>query len=132
MNKKEVVILIVVFLVVTCISTISIYHITNRNKGENKKSNVDSKTTSDVLKVGEYSLEYGAYKGIENEYNPDTDKVEKKEKTITLSKTKINGENYKVKGTSLYVNGYELYKVIANNKFELFAGEGVEFEYERK
>ena len=33
---------------------------------------------------------------------------------------------------SLYINGYEMYKVIANDKIKLLAGEGVNFEYERK
>ena len=51
---------------------------------------------------------------------------------LNLSKYKINDEFYEIKGMSLYINGYEMYKVIANDKIKLLAGEGVDFEYERK
>ena len=132
LSKKEIIILVIVFLLVIFISTISIYFIINRNPNQKKENNVSSPSISNVLKVGEYSLKYGLYKGIVNEYNSDTEKLEKKEITLTLSKSKINDEIYEVKGMSLYVNGYEMYKVIANNKIELLAGEGVEFIYEGK
>ena len=57
---------------------------------------------------------------------------QKKEIILNLSKNKINDEVYEVKGMSLYINGYEMYKVIANNKIKLLTGEGVDFEYEKK
>lgn len=125
MSKKEILILVIVFFAVICISTVSVYFIINNNSSEKETNNVDTS----VLKVGEYSLKYGLYKGIETEYNPDTEKVDKKEITFDLSESKINGETYEVKGMYLYVNGYQMYKVISNNKIELLAGEGVEFEY---
>lgn len=128
MSKKEIIILVIVFLLVVSISTVSIYFIINKKPSGNSADN----PTNSVLKVGKYSLEYGTYKGTESEYNPDTEKVEKKEIKVVLSNNKINDTKYEVKGTSLYVNGYEMYKVIANNKMELLAGEGVELVYEGK
>ena len=123
MSKKEFLILIIVFISVIAISALSIYFIFN--KDENPK-------ISNVLKVGDYTLQYGQYKGIEEEYNADTQTLEKKEIILNLSKNKINDEFYEVKGMSLYINSYEMYKVIANDKIKLLAGEGVDFEYERK
>ena len=123
MSKKEFLILIIVFISVIVISALSIYFIFN--KDENPK-------ISNVLKVGDYTLQYGQYKGVEEEYNADTQTLEKKEIILNLSKNKINDEFYEVKGMSLYINGYEMYKVIANDKIKLLVGEGVDFEYERK
>lgn len=123
MSKKEFLILIIVFLSVIAISALSIYFIFNKD---------ESSKISNVLKVGDYTLQYGQYKGIEEEYNADTQTLEKKEIILNLSKNKINDEFYEVKGMSLYINGYEMYKVITNDKIKLLAGEGVDFEYERK
>lgn len=123
MSKKEFLILIIVFLSVIAISALSIYFIFNKD---------ESSKISNVLKVGDYTLQYGQYKGVEEEYNADTQTLEKKEIILNLSKNKINDEFYEVKGMSLYINGYEMYKVIANDKIKLLAGEGVDFEYERE
>lgn len=123
MSKKEFLILIIVFISVIVISALSIYFIFNKD---------ESSKISNVLKVGDYTLQYGYYKGIEEEYNADTQTLEKKEIILNLSKNKINDEFYEVKGMSLYINGYEMYKVIANDKIKLLAGEGVDFEYERE
>lgn len=128
MSKKEFLILIIVFISVIAISALSIYFIFN--KDESNKD--ESPKISNVLKVGDYTLQYGQYKGIEEEYNADTQTLEKKEIILNLSKNKINDEFYEVKGMSLYINGYEMYKVIANDKIKLLAGEGVDFEYERE
>lgn len=123
MSKKEFLILIIVFISVIAISALSIYFIFNKD---------ESPKISNVLKVGDYTLQYGQYKGVEEEYNADTQTLEKKEIILNLSKNKINDEFYEVKGMSLYINGYEMYKVIANDKIKLLAGEGVDFEYERE
>ena len=124
MNKKQIIILIVVFLSVIFISAISMNFLFNNNHNQSTK-------TSNVLKVGEYTLNYGQYKGYEEEYNYDTETTEKKEITLNLSKSKINDQTYEVKGTRLYVGGYEMYQVVANNKIRLLAGSGVDFEYEK-
>ena len=119
MSKKEIIILIVTFILVMLISAL----ITS--------SNSDSKKESVELQVGDYVLKYGTYKGIGTEYNYDTNKNEEKEITLILAKDKINNQTYEVKGLSLYVNGIEMYKITANNKFTLLAGEGVDFVYEK-
>lgn len=125
MNRRQILLLIIVFLVVVLISALVVYGILNKKPGANTK---DSKT----LTVGEYTLKYGRYKGFEEEYNTDTETVEKKAITVNLAKDKINDTFYEVRGMSLYVNGYEMYTVIANNKLRLLAGSGVELEYEGK
>lgn len=129
MSKKEFIFLIIVFLSVIVISTLSTYFIFNKNHSKNID---ESSKTINSLKVGNYTLRYGQYKGIEEEYNTDTQKLEKREIKLNLSKNKINDERYEVKGMSLYINGYEMYKVIANDKIKLLAGKGIDFEYERK
>ena len=129
MSKKEILFLIIVFLSVIIISSLSIYFIFNNNHGKNTD---ESSKISNVLKVGDYTLRYGQYKGIEKEYTADTQTLEKKEIILNLSKYKINDEFYEIKGISLYINGYEMYKVIANDKIKLLAGKGIDFEYERK
>ncbi len=77
MSKKEILILIIVFLSVIIISALSMYFIFSKTTDESSK-------ISNVLKVGDYTLRYGQYKGIEEEYNADTQTLEKKE--IILNK----------------------------------------------
>ena len=126
MSKKQIIILIIAFVSIVFISAISIYSLSNKNTTNNNPKD----KTSKILEIGNYKLHYGNYKGIEKEYDNDTETITEKEIIFNLSKERINGEIYEVKGMSLYVNGYEMYKVIANDKVELLAGEGVEFVYE--
>ena len=77
MSKKEFLILIIVFLSVIVIATLSMYFIFNKTTDESSKIN-------NVLKVGDYTLRYGHYKGIEKQYTADTQTLEKKE--IILNK----------------------------------------------
>ncbi len=72
MSKKEIIILIIVFLLVIVISALSIYYIFNKSYDEGSKN-------SNILKVGEYTLRYGKYKGVEEEYNVDTAAIEKRD-----------------------------------------------------
>ena len=81
MSKKEILILIIVFLSVIVIAALSMYFIFNKNHG---KTTDESSKISNVLKVGDYTLRYGQYKGIEKEYTADTQTLEKKE--IILNK----------------------------------------------
>lgn len=77
MSKKEILILIIVFLSVIVIAALSMYFIFSKTTDESSK-------ISNVLKVGDYTLRYGQYKGIEEEYTADTQTLEKKE--IILNK----------------------------------------------
>lgn len=77
MSKKEFLILIIVFISVIVISALSIYFIFNKD---------ESPKISNVLKVGDYTLQYGQYKGIEEEYNADTQTLEKKRNNIKFIK----------------------------------------------
>ena len=125
MNIKKVIILIVIFILTLLFSSLLSYFILNHDKMIKPQSN-------NTITIGNYSLKYGNYVGYEEEYDYDNDKVEKKKKTILFTKDKINNDAYKINGNKLQVNGFDLYEVVANNKFILLAGEGVEFNYEEK
>ena len=134
MNNKEKLFLSLIFVGVLLISSISSYYIFKPHDVLNDNTQEEKKDTKqiEVLKVGAYTLNYGTYKGIEEYYDQDTGKTEKKEKTLTLTKQTINGEKYEVKENMLYVNGYSLYEVKGNNKLFLLAGSGVEYNYEKE
>ena len=124
MNKKQILITVIGGVVVFILSFLLSYFISSKcTKSEN------------ALKVGSYTLEYGTYKGIEQEYDADKEKVVNKEMKVVLSTDKIVvgdiSKKYEVKGSSIYVDGTEMYEVTANNKFILLAGSGVECVYEK-
>ena len=121
MKTKEIIILIVIFVSIFLLSTLSTYLLLNIDQSSEKQ-------TEDVLNLENYTLKYGRYIGYESEH--ENDKVEKKKVMITLTKKKINGTSYEVKGNKIYVNGFEMYEVPADNKMVLLAGEGVEYNYE--
>ena len=124
MKKNEIIILVIVFLSGIFVSSSLVFFLHNKDITNHKATN--------VLELDNYTLSYGKYKGIEKEYDVESESVKEKELIIILTKDKINNEIYKAKGNSLFVNNYEMYKVIANNKLLLLAGEGVEFEYVEK
>ena len=86
------------------------------------------------VKVENYTLACGIYKGYETVYNNDTQKTMKKEVIAILGKNTITinsiTSKFKIKNNKLYVNGYEMYEVIGNNKFHLLAGGGIYFNHE--
>ena len=132
MSKKEILIIIITAIIVTILSFIITYSIINKDITLDNST----KTTSnkEVLEVGNYTLNYGIYKGKELDYNQDTYQIEEKEIILKLTKDKIisnnTEESYIVKVNEIYINNYPIYRVTANNKFILLAGEGVEFVYE--
>ena len=105
------------------------------DKEDKKEKKKDKETKEEkYLKVGKYKLNYGTYKGIESEYDPDTGKTTKMEIEIELKKDKMivngNSMNYKIKDDNyIYINEVKMYEVIDNNKFTLIAGAGIDFEY---
>ena len=125
MNKKQILITVIGGVVIFIVSFLLTYFISS-NVGKSESNN---------LRVGSYTLEYGIYKGVEQDYDADKGKAVKKEIKIVLSKDKITTNNiskkYEVKSGSIFVDNVEMYKVTANNKFVLLAGSGVEFVYEK-
>ncbi len=86
------------------------------------------------VNVQNYTLACGNYKGYEIVYDSDTQKTVKKEVIIFLGKNTITINNitskFNIIDNKLFVNGYEMYEVIGNNKFLLLAGGGIYFSHE--
>lgn len=86
------------------------------------------------IKVKDFTVDCGKYRGFETTYNNDLQKVEKKEITAFFTKNTVtvNGitSKFKIKNNKLFVNGYEMYEVIDDNKILLFADGGVYFSHE--
>ena len=126
MSRKEIIILIVVGIGCMLLSGVLSYIIASP---KNTKEDVN------ILQVGKYNLHFGTYKGVEEEYDPDTQKINKKDVTLILSKDSIeqNGikQKYTIKENSIYIEGTEMYQIISNDKMMLLAGAGMEFKYER-
>ena len=103
------------------------------DKEDKKEKKKDKDTKEEYLKVGKYKLQYGTYKGTEEEYDSDKEKTIKTEVKVELTKDKMivngNSMNYKVKDDNyIYINEVKMYEVTANNKFTLIAGAGIDFE----
>ena len=138
LGKIKIIIIIIVGLLFLCGSFLISYNAAKdikivEDQEEPKKEKKKDKK-EEYLKVGKYKLKYGTYKGIEEEYDPDTDKTIKMEIKIELNKDKMivngNSMNYKVKDDNyIYINEVKMYEVTANNEFTLIAGAGIDFEY---
>lgn len=132
MNKKQVIILLVTGLVILTSTFLGVYLMRNNNDNKPK----ESKTIKNVVKLKDYTLEYGTYIGEEKTYNPDTGKITTKNIKIILTKDTIGEEYYFVKDNSLYMgtkdNNTEMYEVNKNNEFTLLAGSGIHYKLEGK
>ena len=95
-------------------------------KPKEKKNAADN-----VIVLKDYKVSYGTYVGIEKEYNDKTQAITNKTVKMEVTKDKINGEAYTVKGNSIYVNGYEMYEVAKDNELKLLAGSGIEYKLEK-
>ena len=129
MNKKQIIILVVVGVVLFIATFAGVYILKTNDDGKPKKKEEKIK---DAIVLKDYTVKYGTYIGEEKEYNPDTDKIDTKKVKIEVTKDTINNEKYTVKENSLYVNGYILYEVTANNEFKLLAGSGIDYKLEGK
>ena len=137
LGKIKIIIIIIVGLLFLCGSFLISYNAAKdveiiEDNEPKKEKKIDKK--EEYLKVGKYKLKYGTYKGIEEEYDPDTDKTIKMEIKIELNKDKMivngNSMNYKVKDDNyIYINEVKMYEVTANNEFTLIAGAGIDFKY---
>ena len=128
MNKKQIGILVGVGIIAFAITIGVIYFMTNKNDSGNKKG------TKTEIVVGNYKLKYGKYKGVSEEYDPDSDKMNQEtlyiEITDTMLKSGDHNETYTIKGNKIVTSNNIEYEVTANNKLVLLAGGGVEFNYE--
>jgi hypothetical protein len=129
MERKHIIITVIVGLLVLGV-TIGIMYF-----AYNKKSSLPKETAKKIeLKVGNYTLKYGKYKGQEVDYNPDSVQVHYKDVYLELTETMIiindNKQTYKIEDNKIVSSSGIEYEVIANNKIRLLAGGGVEYEYQ--
>ena len=129
MNKKQILILIVVGLVIFLATFFGVYLLSSNDDGKPVEKKVNNSRDGIVLK--DYKLQYGTYIGNEKEYNDKTGAVTNKAVKMTVTKETINNEKYIVKGNSIYVNGYEMYVVTKDNQLKLLAGSGIDYKLEK-
>ena len=129
MDKKQIGMLAIIGILVIAL-TVGITYFLLKPKSESKSS-INNKSE---IKVGNYTIKYGKYVGVSEEYNPDTDSVDKKEVYLTLTETMIkiddNTQTYKVVENKIITSSSLEYEVIGNNRIMLLAGGGVEYKYE--
>ena len=127
MSKKEIGIIILIGFVIFLITIGIMYMALNNN------SKVQNKDSMEKITVGNYTINFGKYKGIEEEYNPGTESMNKKEVFLEISQTMIkngNSETYEIKNNKLVISSGIEYQVLANNKIELLVGGGIIYEYQ--
>lgn len=123
MNKKQIFILIGVFLVIF-LGIITIFVII-------------PSINSNKLVIGNFSLKYGLYEGIEKEYDPDLGKViETKKELLLLNEDELKmGDTvypFTIRGNKLYVYGTEYFEVTKNNNLTLVIGGGIDYEWKKE
>lgn len=140
-NKKNIIIILVIANILAFITGFITYKITINSKANQNNSTVSTKS-SKTLKVGDYLLEFGTYKGYNIEYDWDEKNQQKIEKSrnelilkLNSDKTyELSGEKHKfqVIDSEIIVpdlNNNAILKVVANNKIILQVGSGIEMVY---
>lgn len=128
MNKKQLIVLVVVGLVIFVATFFGVYLLSTNDDGRPKKSKND---VDNAIILKDYKVTYGTYIGIEKEYNDKTQAITNKTVKMEVTKDTINKEKYVVKDNSIYVNGYELYKVTKNDELKLLAGSGIDYRLDK-
>ena len=127
MNKKQIIILIIVGIAIFCATFAGVYLM---------QTNDDNKPKEKAyLKLKDYKLDFGTYIGEEKEYDPEEEKITSKKVEIVLTKDTIGDQKYTVKDNSLYVKSdgsdVEMYEATNNNEFTLLAGAGIKYKLKK-
>lgn len=142
-DKKIIIITLVLATILAFITGFVTYKITINNKN-NQSDSLNPNKSAKFLNVGEFSLQYGVYKGYNIEYDWD----DKSQKMVEISKNeltlKLNSDNtyelsgekhkFSVVGLDIVVpdfNNNIMMKVIGNNKIVLQVGAGIEMIYNK-
>lgn len=138
--NKTIIITIAVGTVLAFISGFVTYQITINNQNNSVNLNKSSKS----LKVGDYSLQFGTYKGYNIEYDWDDKSQKMIEKSRNELILKLNSNNtyelsgekhkFSVVGLDIIVpdfNNNTMIKVVGNNKIMLQIGSGIEMTYSK-
>ena len=138
MNKKEIITLIAVGVVVffiSCFSALLLVSPNNHNEGDNPgdipTTSKPTPTSDDAIKVGKYALHYGSYYCKYEEY--DDGKLTMHESVLKLDKDEITiGDeeyDYVIEGDKLKLEDGPELRAIDNDRIRMEAGAGLEYVY---
>ena len=105
----------------------------NKSSQERTTNNETSQNSSNILKVGNYTIKYGTYVGYETLYDPSGNETVKHTVVINQDGTLTyngNTSKYTVSGNYIKGNSGMPFQVTGNNQFTLEAGGGVNFTYQ--
>ena len=138
MNKKEIITLIAVGVVVffiSCFGALLLVSPNNHNEGDNP---VDTPTTSkptptsdDAIKVGKYALHYGNYYCKYEEYEDGELTMYESVLKLDADEITIGDEEYDyiIEGDKLKLEDGPELRAIDNNRIRMEAGAGLEYSY---
>ena len=138
MNKKEIITLIAVGVVVffiSCFGALLLVSPNNHNEGDNPgdipTTSKPTPTSDDAIKVGKYALHYGNYYCKYEEY--EDGKLTMHESALKLDKDEITiGDeeyDYVIEGDKLKLEDGPELRAIDNNRIRMEAGAGLEYSY---
>lgn len=141
-DKKIIIITLIIAIVLSFVSGFVTYTITINNKANHRVSKKDNK--ENMLKVQEYFLQYGTYKGenIEYEWDDKTEKMKetsKKEIILKLNSDntyELSGEKHKfsIVDKDIIVPDFDnsvMFKVTGNNELLMQVGSGIMLSYSK-
>ena len=138
MNKKEIITLIAVGVVVffiSCFGALLLVSPNNHNEGDNP---VDTPTTSkptptsdDAIKVGKYALHYGNYYCKYEEYEDGELTMYESVLKLDADEITIGDEEYDyiIEGDKLKLEDGPELRAIDNDRIRMEAGAGLEYSY---
>lgn len=138
MNKKEIITLIAVGVVVfsiSCFGALLLVSPNNHNEGDNPgdtpTTSKPTPTSDDAIKVGKYTLHYGNYYCKYEEY--EDGELTMHESALKLGEDEITiGDeeyDYVIEGDKLKLEDGPELRAIDNNRIRMEAGAGLEYSY---
>lgn len=154
-TKIVIIVTLVVALVLAFVAGLITYNLTIDDEAPTKKSKgvdvtiktgkKDGTDKAESLKVGDYTLSYGTYTGVNIEYDWDDEAGKMVETSRTEITLKLNSDNtyelsgekhsYTLVGKDIVVpdfNNSIMFRPIGNDKIELQVGAGVDLTYSGK
>lgn len=89
MDKKQIVLITIVGLVIISLTIGVMYKISNKDNNFKGNGKTEEKQRINEINVGNYTIKYGKYKGVIEEYNPDTETMDKEIVYIEITNTMI-------------------------------------------
>ena len=138
MNKKEIITLIAVGVVVffiSCFGALLLVSPNNHNEGDNPgdtpTTSKPTPTSDDAIKVGKYALHYGNYYCKYEEYEDGELTMYESVLKLDADEITIGDEEYDyiIEGDKLKLEDGPELRAIDNNRIRMEAGAGLEYSY---